>query len=273
MEIYDDDQLTPKLWFHDRITLLNLIKLCQKEKNISTVRRIHADILKSNLIAKDVYIGNALITTYAKCGALKKAREVFEQLPVQNVVSWNALIGGYAQNRLGSDALRYFRQMENVGVCPNTITYIFVLKACGVVRSLEIGEFVDVEIRKQGLLEKDIVLGTALVDMYCKCGALERAQNVFEQLTEKTIVTWNALIAGFSQNGLGHEALKCLKQSKVSSACPNSVTYLCIFKACGISRSLEVGEDIDAEVRKQGLLQKDIMLGTAYLDMYCKCAQ
>ena len=136
-----DNGLPKKLRFHDHVRILNLIKSCQKGKNIWKTRRIHADVLERNLIAKDVYIGNALITTYAKCGALKKAREVFEQLPVQNVVSWNALIGGYAQNRLGSDALRYFRQMENVGVCPNTITYIFVLKACGVVRSLEIGAF------------------------------------------------------------------------------------------------------------------------------------
>ena len=81
------------------------------------------------------------------------------------------------------------------------------------------------------------------------------------------------LIAGYAQNGLGDEALTCFKQMKGSCVCPNSVTYVCILKACGISRSLEVGEDIDAEVRKQGLLQKDIMLGTAYLDMYCKCAQ
>ena len=259
-----------ELW-KDRISLMNLMKLCQKEKNVYKARRIHAQIIKKNLIAKDAYIASALITTYAKCGSLEKAEEVFWKLPERNVVPWSALISGYSQNGLGHEALKCFRQMQRDQIQPNAVTYASVLKACGIIRSLEIGEGIAVEVRKQGLLEKDVVLGTSLVDMYAKCGDLDKAREVFEQLPVRNIVSWNALITGYVHHGLGNEALKFFRQMQDLGVIPNVITYICVLKACGIVGSIEIGKDIDAEVRKQGLLQKDAILTTTLVDMYFKC--
>ena len=88
------------------------------------------------------------------------------------------------------------------------------MKACGSVRSLQIGEEIDAEVRKQGLLQKDVVLGTALVNMYAKCGMLEKAQKLHDELHVRSIISWNALIAGYVKNGFGDEAVKCLSQMK-----------------------------------------------------------
>ena len=166
-----DNGLPKKLRFHDHVRILNLIKSCQKEKNIWKTRRIHADVLERNLIAKDVYIANALITAYAKCGVLEKAREVFEQLPVQNVVSWTALIAGYVQHGFGHEALKCFEKTELEGISPSLITFVCVLKACGIMRSLEVGQDIDAQLRCKGLLEKDIILGSTLANVYDKCEA------------------------------------------------------------------------------------------------------
>ena len=172
------------LHFHDRIALLDSIKSCGKEKNFRMARRIHSDIIERDLIAKDVYIATALITMYARCGVIEKAREVFDQIPVRNVVSWNAIISAYARNGFGHEALNCFVSMQNVGICPNPVSYACVLKACGILGSLKIGEDIDAEVRKQGLLQKDVVLSTALMDMYAKCGALVKARDVFERKME-----------------------------------------------------------------------------------------
>ena len=97
--------------------------------------------------------------------------------------------------------------MQDEGICPTVVTISCVLKACIIVGSLEIVEEIHAEVRKQGLLQKDIVLGTTLLDMYAKCGALDKAREVFERLPGRDVVSWNALISGYDRHGLGEDAL------------------------------------------------------------------
>ena len=123
----------PEVQLHDHVSLLNLIKSCQKEKDLLKSRTIHSYLLEKHILTKNVYIGNALVTTYAKCGVMEEAREVFEQIPIRNAVTWNALISGYAQNGFGHEALRCFRQMKDEGICPDVSTYISVLNACNTI--------------------------------------------------------------------------------------------------------------------------------------------
>ena len=261
-----DEGVSPNM-----VTYICVLKSCGISRSLEIGEEIACKIQEQGLFVKDIMIGNALVDMYTKCGALKKAQEVFDQLPMGNVVSWSTLIGGYTQNGLGHEALKYFRKMKAAGVSPNSVTYIFALKACGIVQSLDIGEDIDIEVRKQGFLQKDAMLGTALVDMYCKCGAFDKALKVFEQLPVRDVVSWNALISGYSQQGHGNEVLKWFEQMKCAGMCPDAVTYVCILKACSILGALDIGEDIDAEVRKKGLLHEHLELGNALVNMYSKC--
>ena len=152
-------------------------------------------------------------------------------------MSWSAIIAGYAENGLGDEALKCFRQMHDEGVCPNTVTYISVLKACGMVGCLEIGEDIGTKVRKQGLLSKDVAIGNALVDMYSKCGVFEKAKEVLEEHPKRNVVTWNALMVGYAQHG-DHEGLKDIfRQMFEADMELDNVTYLSIFLAfshCGL---------------------------------------
>ena len=257
-----------KLQNRDRASILSLLK---SENDLCKVREMHAYILKQKMIPKDVYISTALLSKYAKCGALKESRQVFEQLLVRDVVSWTALIDGYAKHQLFDESLNCFRKMQEEGVSPDATTYTCILKACGALGCLEIGEVIDIEVRKQGLLMKHFKLGSALIDMYAKCGALEKARGVFEQLPARDNVSWTVLISGYVQHARYVEALNCFRQMQDERVYPDATTYTCVLKACAATGSLEIGENIATKVRKEGLWKHDTILGSALVDMYAKC--
>ncbi|KAI5055306.1 hypothetical protein GOP47_0030451 [Adiantum capillus-veneris] len=255
----------------NRTALLALIKSCVKQKDLLQGSNIHAHVLEKGMLKGDVPLGNALLSMYAKCDSIEKAQEIFDMLPTRNIVTWNALITGYTQQGLGTEALKCYDRMRAEGLSPNEVTFLCILKACGSIRATEKGEAIHEEINKQGILEKNILVGTTLVDMYLKCGELAKARALFCKLPQRDVILWNAIIAGYAQHGLGYEALSCLEQMQNEGHSPSIVTYICILKACGSVRAIEKGEQIHAEVNKQGLLEKDSVLGTALVDMYAKC--
>ena len=132
--------------------------------------------------------------------------------------------------------------MKNEGLSPDAITFISVLKACGGTGALVKGKQIHDEIVSRGLLEKDIVLGTTLVDMYAKCGMITKAHKVLKELPIRNVVSWNALIAGYAEQGQCHEALNCLQWMQTEGLSPDKVTFVSILSACSHSGLLEKGE-------------------------------
>ncbi|KAI5054408.1 hypothetical protein GOP47_0030704 [Adiantum capillus-veneris] len=107
--------------------------------------------------------------------------------------------------------------------------------------------------------------------MYAKCGALTKAQTILDELPVRDVVSWNTLIAGYAQHGLGKEAVGCLQRMRSEGLSPNAITYACILKACGIIQEVDMGKKIHNEITSQGLLSKHAMLGDALVYMYAKC--
>jgi pentatricopeptide repeat protein len=210
---------------------------------------------------------------YAKCGALSKAEEMFfSMLPEGTAISWNALMAGYAQHGLGHETLGLFEEMRKAGIAPNTATLVYVLQACGSTGCLEMGEAIHAELEGPGpSAERNAVLGTALLDMYAKCGKMRKAQEVFDTIRARTTVSWNALIAGYARQGLDDEALLRFQEMCRGGFTPDAVTLLPVLKACGNRGSLEIGRRIHGAADEQGLLSDDAILGTAVIDMYAKC--
>ncbi|KAI5073975.1 hypothetical protein GOP47_0011988, partial [Adiantum capillus-veneris] len=255
----------------DRVTLSCILRACGSLGALDKGQEIHTQIASEHLFEKDVLVSTALVDMYAKCGSLGKAQEVFNELPVRNVVSWTALIAGYAQHKHGKEALYYFEQMQHAGVPPNAVTFACVLKACGSVGALQKGEEIHGQIVKNLLLDKHVVVANAVIDMYAKCGALEKARDVFDKLIVRDIISWNALITGYTQQGHGEEALKCFDQMLSDGFSPDATTYAGILKACGSIGALDKGQEIHGHLMRQCLLEKNAVVANALVDMYAKC--
>jgi pentatricopeptide repeat protein len=255
----------------DTITFICILKACGKTKDVGTGIRIHAQIVSESFLIKDTVLGNTLVDMYVKCGLLNKAQEVLEELPVRDVVTWNILIAGYVQSQQCNKAMIIYEHLHGEGIYPDSITYILILKTCSSIGLLAKGEEIHEKVMQRRLLENDIVLGTALVDMYAKCGMLEKAHGVLEGLFARDSICWNALIIGYAQQGLDQNALNCFQQMQNEGLSPNGVTYLAILKACGNVRAIEKGKQIHDQIRSQNYLGKDIMVGNALVDMYAKC--
>jgi pentatricopeptide repeat protein len=204
---------------------------------------------------------------------LAKAREMLEELPVRDVVSWNALIAGYAQQGRDSEVLNCFELMQSHGLSPDAITFICILKACGSTRAVDKGEQIHREIVNRGLLESDIVLANALMDMYARCGHLTKAHRLLEELPIQDVITWNALITGYVQEGRNHEALNCFESMQSKGLHPSAATFVCCLKACGGLGATEKGEQIHEAVSNRGMLKDDLVLGNSLVDMYAKCGE
>ena len=256
--------------FEEHIGLLLSIKGCAREKDLEKGTRIYTEIVKKGLLKKNISVGNTLVHMYTKCGSLVKAQRVFDELPVRNVVSWTALIAGYAKYGLGKVSVKCFEEMQYEGLLPNEVTFVCTLKACGSIGAVEKGNEIHSEIVKEGILGESDLLGTALVDMYAKCGAIEDARKVFDNLHDPSLVLWTALISGYAENGHGDEALKCYEHMQHKGLVPDAVTFSCILKACGSIGASEKAKEIHAEILRGGLLGKDIILGNALMDMYGK---
>ena len=251
--------------------LVALLKTCAKHQNLDQGIRLHTQILHKGLLKKWIHLGNALISMYAKCGTLAKAQEVFDQLPVRNVVSWNALVSGYTQHGDGDKALNCFSRMQHESISPDSVTFLCILKACGAIGATEKGKEIHAEMIKEEFVENYVELGNALVDMYCKCGALTEAAEVFEQLPLQNVVTWTSLISGYAQHGFGEEALNCFKCMENIGLSADAVTFVCILKACGSIGAVDKGREIHSSIVREGFLENNVLVGNALIDMYAKC--
>eukprot|EP00250_Pteridium_aquilinum_P017818 c23789_g5_i1 orf=180-1220(+) len=237
-------------------TYVALLRACTELKDATRGCKIHAEISKKRWLERNVYVNSSLVHMYAMCGLLVKAQEVFDKLPCQNAVSWNALIAGYAKHECGKNALDCFDQMQQKGVSPNAITFVCSLKACGTIGAADKGTEIHAEAARKGLLDSNLIIQGALVDMYSRCSSLTKAQEVFDKLPIRNIVMYTALIAGYAKHEYGKEALNCFERMQRECVPPDAVTYACILKAIGSLEAVDEGRKIHVQIVKEGLFEK-----------------
>eukprot|EP01018_Ginkgo_biloba_P031942 Gb_37802 [translate_table: standard] len=231
-------------------------------------KQVHARTVKTGF-ESDSAVGNALVTMYAKCGNLEDALHAFRNTPKRDLISWNAMITGYAHNEHGEEALILFNEMQCVGLKPNQFTFVSILKACAIQTALEQGKQIHNYIIKVGL-ESQIFVGSALVDMYVKCGRLEEARQGFKNMPDQDMVSWTSMIAGYVQNEQGEEALSLFCQMERARIKPNEYTMACVLRACASLAGIEQGKQVHSHILKIGF-EFDVSVGSALANMYAKC--
>lgn len=252
-------------------TVVELLKACTELKDVETGSDLHAHVAKMGLFKDDLFVGSSLVDMYAKCGSLVKAQQAFDDFPVRDVVLWTALIAGYVEHGQSEGALEWFEQMQLDGVVPNAVTLIFCLKSCGGIGAINKAQEIHVEIERRGLLERDLAVGNTLVDTYAKCGSFAVAKEVLYDITDRNVVTWTSLMAGYIEHGLNQEGLDCLRKMQIEGVLPDGAAYVFCLKACGSLGCITRGKEIHAEIEGQGFLAGNPFVGTTLVDMYANC--
>ncbi|CAM8888340.1 unnamed protein product [Rhodiola kirilowii] len=214
----------------DNLTYPTILKSVVQLCDPVTGRCVHCCVLKTGL-ASDVFIGTGLVHFYSVCWSVVDAEKVFNEMPVKNSVTWNALVSGLTHRRMFGEALDVFREMMKEGVEPGEVTMVSVLSACAHLGALEQGKWVHDYISRNGLI-MNVYVGAALMDMYAKNGVVDEAEVVFRNLTVKNIYTWNNLIWGYAMNGQGEDAMRALGRMVTEGYKPDSVTFLAVLSAC-----------------------------------------
>ncbi|KAH7365539.1 hypothetical protein KP509_18G033700 [Ceratopteris richardii] len=256
---------------NEAYTIVALLKSCTDQKDLQRGCELHADAVDKGLLEGNVFLGSALVNMYAKCGALNKAQDVFDEMTTRNVVSWNALIGGYAQSGCGEEALRHFERMQIEFVSPNAITYACALKACTIIRALDKGQRIYAKITEKQLLRGNAVLINSVIDMYIKCGAHEKAREVFDEFQPQDVFSWTTIITGYIHHGNVKEAFSLYDMMHEKGISPNGVTFTCILKACADAQALYKGEEVHGHAAEGSWLEKEVSVANAVIDMYAKC--
>ncbi|GLJ44200.1 hypothetical protein SUGI_0922690 [Cryptomeria japonica] len=244
-----------------------LLQACSQSRNLLLGKQVHAHLIKSesNL---GTYIWNNLLNMYAKCGDLDDACQVFENLSERDLVSWNCIIAACVKNRHYEDALYFYGHMQELGVKPNQYTLGSVLKACATVGNLDQGVEIHNYIAQSGT-KLDVFVGSALIDLYAKCGSVGDAKIVFEGMMERNAVTWNTMITMYDQNGHSEEALELLSTMRRAGLKPDRFTFASILRCCATLALPNHSKIFHADVIKNGFLS-DVFVGSALVDAYAK---
>ncbi|XP_022844400.1 pentatricopeptide repeat-containing protein At2g33680 [Olea europaea var. sylvestris] len=211
-------------------TLVGVLNACSDSNAIYEGKQVHGYLVKIGFESQ-LYIMTALVDMYAKCGSINYARKGFDYLLEPDLVLWTSMIGGYVQNGDNESAINLYCRMQREGIAPNELTIASVLKACSSLSALEQGKQVHAHVVKNGF-SLEVPIGSSLSTMYAKCGSLDDGNLIFTRMPARDVASWNAMISGLSQNGLGIKALELFEEMQLEGARPDYVTFVNILSAC-----------------------------------------
>ncbi|KAL2935137.1 hypothetical protein RDABS01_018255 [Bienertia sinuspersici] len=218
---------------------------------------------------KDVVSWTTLVDGYLKNNEVERARYIFDEMDEKNVVSWTAMITGYVGTDKCLDAIELFIQMMRLGPRPNQHTFASVLAACAKHSELLTGQQVHASLLKHGI-NIDIVLATAFVTMYAKCGDIEAAYCIFKEMPGKNLVSWNSILGCHARHGRGRAALDDFEKMINSGLQPNHITFINVLSACAHAGLVEEGERIFGCMGKTYGIQPEKEHYACMVDLYGK---
>ncbi|XP_058111359.1 putative pentatricopeptide repeat-containing protein At1g69350, mitochondrial [Magnolia sinica] len=251
-------------------TFPSVLRSCADLSSLQLGKAIHAHILASGCHS-DQYVASSLVSFYAKCQCIENARQVFDRMPQRSVVSWTALIQGYARTGSSCKAVEMFEWMQREdGIRPNAVTVLSLIPAASLHSHLGDGECIHACVIKLGF-ESNSLVATSLADMYLKCWAVENAKRVFYGLRDKNEISWLVMVSGLARNGYVGDAVSFVSRMLWDlNLILDSTALVNLIAACADTGDLEHGKWLHAYIIKTGV-ELDAFVGTALLDMYAKC--
>lgn len=221
-------------------TLISVLAAFDSGELINVGRSIHGYVMKCG-VHIDAPLNTALTEMYMNCDDEKSGRRLFENYPDKDLISWNSLMSSYIKNDQEYKALLFFHYMIS-RVIPNYVTIINVLSLYTHLSNLPQGQCLHAyTLRRFSSLDLDLSLANAFITMYARCGSLEYAENIFKNLKEKDIISWNAMIAGYGMHGRGKNAMLTFSKMVKEGVKPTRVTFVSALSACSHSGMIDKG--------------------------------
>ncbi|KAG6487523.1 hypothetical protein ZIOFF_056111 [Zingiber officinale] len=214
----------------DRTTLALILSSSSAIGLLNFGKQLHAASIRI-FRHDDLFVASGLVDMYSKCGHIVAAKQVFDRMSERDVVSWNAMITGFAHNSHNKEAFSVYKRMCQNGFYPTESSYASVVSSCARLSPLPQGRQIHAHTTKDGY-ESHVYVGSALIDMYAKCGEVDEARLFFDTMMTKNVVSWNEMIHGYAQNGHGENAVELFELLLSTDEKPNSVTFVAVLAAC-----------------------------------------
>ncbi|WJX65131.1 hypothetical protein P8452_49826 [Trifolium repens] len=253
----------------DDVTFLSVLTAVSQVQKIKLAEQFHAFVLKS-LPVPPIIILNAIIVMYSRCNLVDTSFKVFDKMLERDAVSWNTIISAFVQNGFDDEALMLVCEMQKQRFLIDSVTATSLLSAASNLRNSYIGRQTHAYLIRHGIQFEG--MESYLIDMYAKSGLIRSSELLFEHncLSSKDQATWNAMIAGYTQNGLNEKGIFLLKEMLVQKVIPNAVTLASILPACSSMGSMGFARQLHGFSIRH-FLEKNIYVGTALTDTYSKC--
>ncbi|KAK9051996.1 hypothetical protein SSX86_028624 [Deinandra increscens subsp. villosa] len=221
----------------DGFTFGTVLTACGNLGRLKQGREVHSKVITSG-IQDNVVVDSSLVDMYGKCGSVYESQRVFDRMATPNSVSWSALLGGYCQKGDFDTVIELFRAMQEVDL----YSFGTIIRACAGLAAVRQGKEVHcVYLRKHAC--QCIIIESALVDLYSKCGCVDFAYRLFKQMRTRNVITWNSIISGFAQNGRGLDAIKMFKDMVNEGIKPDGISFIGVLFACSHAGLVEKGRE------------------------------
>ncbi|RAL54552.1 hypothetical protein DM860_001680 [Cuscuta australis] len=220
-------------------TLSSILPIFAEHVDILKGKEIHGYAIRHGF-DKDVFIGSSLIDMYANCTLVEDSYQVFCSLDEKDDVSWNSIISGFVQNGRFDEGLKLFREMLAANQRPLPVSFSSIMPACAHLTTLHLGKQLHGHITRTGFVD-NMYVSSSLVDMYAKCGKIETARSVFDDMVARDSVSWTSMIMGYALQGHAHDAILLFEKMQMEGVKPNSVAYVAVLTACSHAGLIDEG--------------------------------
>ncbi|KAI3684005.1 hypothetical protein L1987_84527 [Smallanthus sonchifolius] len=224
----------------DHFTVPQVLKACSGSENLSVGLQTHVAVFKKGLHSN---LLSPAVTCSTSDNNLMFMMEMFVNYARDSLVSWNVMIAAYVNNSMPADAVNLYLQMESYGIDPDSITVASVLPACGDLSALSLRRKIHEYVKRKRLFP-NLTLENALIDMYAKCGSLNDARKVFDEMQTRDVVSWTSMVSAYGMTGDGQTAVTVFSDMQHSGLAPDSISFVPVLSACSHAGLLDQGKQL-----------------------------
>ncbi|MBA0744762.1 hypothetical protein Gogos_007373 [Gossypium gossypioides] len=225
--------------------------------------------LFDDMPSKNVNCWTSMVSGYVNVGQLAEARRLFERSPVRDVVLWTAMINGYVQFNCFDEAVGLFQEMQVQRVKPDKFVLVSLLTGCAKLGALEQGKWIHGYLNGNRIV-LDTVVGTALIEMYAKCGCIEKALEIFYGLRKRDTASWTSIICGMAVNGETSKALELFSEMEQTNEKPDDITFIGVLSACSHGGLVEEGRKVFDSISKVYHMEPKLEHYACLIDLLCR---